>query len=902
MSQPDVLMSLGSDAAQGLSDEEAARRLAEHGPNRPPESPERPVWRRIVGQLVQPLILVLLVAGAITAALGDWVDSSVIFAVVFVNAIVGVVQEGRAESALRALVRSVASEATVVRDGARVRLPSHELVPGDMVVLVAGDRVPADLRLIEAREMRTDEAALTGESMPVDKHVQPLPPETSLGDRANIGFAGTTVVAGSAAGVVVGTGAASQAGAIARAIAEAPTLATPLTRHLAVFSNRLLLAIGALAVFTFAIGVARGENAYDMFMAAVALAVGAIPEGLPAAVTIILAIGVGRMARRRAVVRRMPAVEALGSATVVCSDKTGTLTENQMTVSELLVGHRAVEVTGGGYLPEGRLLANGQPAPIAGALRELVVAGVLCNDASLQRVHGGWSVVGDPTEGALLVLARKAGFDEATLRRAMPRLGVMPFSAEHQRMLTVDDVEGIAICHLKGALERVLPACDRWLDATGRERPLPPEEREALGRESVRMAAAGLRVLAFGRKIVGPAGDMAAGMCVAGAHLASDGFVFLGLAGMIDPPRPAAAAAVRSCRLAGISVRMITGDHPATALAIARQLGIVDASDRSPVMTGREIVDCDDATLRTRVGDARVFARVEPTQKLRLVAAFQARGEVVAMTGDGVNDAPALKAADIGIAMGRSGTDVAKGAADMVLTDDDFASIEAAIETGRGVYDNLVKFLTWTLPTNFGEGLVVLAAIVAGVALPMTPLQILWVNMATAILLGMTLAFEPVQPTVMNRPPRPPGVSILDAPLVIRIILVSAIMLAGSFGLFVWHRAHGASLAEARTVAMNVFVAIEIVYLLNCRSLTGSFWSVGAFSNRWVWAGMGSMLALQLLMTYLPVMNRVFATAPIGFGAWIEIALVAVSASAAVALEKRWTRRRAPGRTPGARN
>ena len=883
-----VVSGLGSDAERGLAVDEAERRLLAHGPNRPPEPPRKPPWRRFAAQVTQPLVLVLVIAGVVTAVLGDWVDSSVIFGVGLVNAVVGIVQEGRAEEALQALIRSVASETTVIRGGDRHRLPSHALVPGDVVLLAAGDRVPADLRLIAARACRTDEAALTGESQPIDKHIDPLPGDTPMGDRANMGFAGTTVVAGSASGVVVGTGAATQAGAIATAIASAPLLATPLTRRLAVFSNRLLLVIGAMALLTFVIGVARGEAPYAMFIAAVALAVGAIPEGLPAAVTVILAIGVARMARRRAVIRRMPAVEALGSATVVCSDKTGTLTENQMTVREVFAGRRPFAVSGNGYHPEGRLTEGAKAAEAAGALRELLVVGVLCNDSALRRSGRQWTVIGDPTEGALVVLARKGGIDDETLRRVYPRIDERAFSSEAQFMATLNESEGRRIICLKGAVERILPRCTAWMDASGHLRELTPADRSELVAEAERMADNGLRVLALA---VRRSGDGNGVLALDDTTLAG-GFDFLGLAGMIDPARPEAIAAVRSCQHAGISVRMITGDHPVTALAIARQLGVVQGADSS-ILTGRQIAELDDAALEVAVAATMVFARVEPAQKLRIVRALQARGEVVAMTGDGVNDAPALKTADIGIAMGGSGTDVAKEASDVVLTDDNFASIEAAIETGRGVYDNIVKFLTWTLPTNFGEGLVILASIVAGVSLPITPLQILWINMSTAIFLGMMLAFEPIRAEVMHRPPREPAAPILDARLVTRIVVVAVLMLTASFGLFLWHRDAGATLPEARTVAMNVFVMIETIYLLNCRSLNGSFWQVGAFSNRWVWIGMVTMFVLQLGLTYLPVANRVFDTAPIGWLAWGQIMVAALVSSVVVALEKRWTWRAA---------
>ncbi|MDP2810208.1 MAG: cation-transporting P-type ATPase [Rhodocyclaceae bacterium] len=870
------------DPATGLSEEEAAARLVRHGPNRPTVQPGRGPFVRLLSQLIQPLVLVLVAAGAVTAFLGEWVDAGVILGVVVVNAVIGFLQEGKAEAALAALARAVASESTVLRSGRRRRLDAVHLVPGDVVVLAAGDKVPADLRLLHGRELRTVEAALTGESLPVDKHASPLPADTRLSDRRNMAYAGTHVVAGHGHGLVVATADATETGRIARLIAQAPELATPLTRRMAAFAQQLLWAILGLAALTFAVGLWRGESAFDMFMAAVALAVGAIPEGLPAAMTITLAIGVSRMAKRRAIIRHLPAVETLGSTTVICSDKTGTLTENAMTVREIWAGNANYAVTGHGYAPDGEILFDGRPTPVAWALREVLVAGALCNDAALHREGHHWKIAGDPTEGALLVAARKGDLDETTLRSVFPRLDELPFDSVRQTMATLHEVEGEKILYVKGALEKVLPACADMLDTHGRPWPI---EAEDIAAQTADMARRGLRVLAFARRRPTDADSPQA------THLAG-GLTFIGLVGMIDPPRPRAVAAVRACHAAGIRVKMITGDHADTALAIARQLNIVDGNARA--LTGRELAALDDAALRAVVRETDVFARVEPDQKLRLVQALQADGadgtpgEIVAMTGDGVNDAPALKAADIGIAMGMAGTDVAKEAAAMVLTDDNFATIEAAVEEGRGVWDNLVKFITWTLPTNFGEGLVILAAILAGATLPITPLQILWINMTTAVLLGLPLAFEPAEAGIMRRPPRPPGAPVLDGALVFRIFLVGFLMLVGSFGLFELALARGASLAEARTVAVNVFVMVEIFYLFNCRSLTRPFWQLGWFSNPWIWAGAGGMLALQGAFTYLPAMNRLFATAPIGLTDWLLIVAFGAACMGIIGAEKGW--------------
>ena len=869
-----VATHLAVDSSRGLDEAEATRRLALHGPNRLPEPRPRPAWRRFLDQLLQPLVQVLIVAGLVTGVLGQWVDMGVILGVVFVNAVVGFIQEGRAESALAALARALASEATVLREGQRKRLDATELVPGDVVMLSPGDRVPADLRLLHGKELRLLEAALTGESVPAGKLAdQPLAADTPLAERRNMAYAGTHVAAGQGQGLVIATGQATETGQIARLIAASPELSTPLTRKMGHFARWLLLAILTFASLTFVVGVARGEHAYAMFMAAVALAVGAIPEGLPAAITITLAIGVARMARRQAIIRKLPAVETLGSTTVICSDKTGTLTENAMTVRAVWAGGRRHQVGGQGYGVEGVL----EPPPAAGqdaALREALLAGVLCNDSSLQRDGRHWRITGDPTEAALLVAARKAGLDEATLRTVFPRLDELPFDAGRQAMATLHEIEGDRVAYAKGAVERLLPACAAMLDADGREVAVDVAAVEA---EAGDLARQGMRVLALAHVRLPAVHALDAG------HL-ERGLVFLGLAGMLDPPRPRAVAAVKACHAAGIRVKMITGDHPETALAIARQLGIAGAG--ATALAGRDLAGLDADALRAAAARVDVFARVEPEQKLHLVEALQAHGEVVAMTGDGVNDAPALKQADIGIAMGLSGTEVAKEAAAMVLTDDNFASIEAAVEEGRGICDNLVKFITWTIPTNAGEGLVIVAAVLAGATLPITPLQILWINMTTAVLLGLTLAFEPAEKGIMRRPPRPPSAPILDRVLVWRILLVGMLLLLGAFGLFLVELERGHGLAEARTVAANVFVLVETAYLFNCRSLTRSFWSMGLFSNRWLWLGVGLMLALQLAFTYLPLFNSLFHTAPIDATAWLGIAGFALACGVIVGLEK----------------
>ena len=882
----EVVLLLETDQHRGLTVAAAADRLHRFGPNVLPHAKTAGPMRRFLRQLQNPLIYVLLGAGATTAALGEVVDASVIFGVVVINAIVGFIQESKAEAALDALRALVRTEARVVRDGRTVVVSSDDLVPGDLVRVEAGDKVPADLRLLLMAELHVDESALTGESIPVVKDEVVLPTATAVADRRNMLYSGTLVTHGTGSAIVVATGAETELGEIHRLVGAADVLATPLTSKLAGFSKVLTVVILALAAVTFAVGVARGEDPAYMFTAAVALAVGAIPEGLPAAVTITLAIGVGRMARKRAVIRRLPAVETLGSTTVICTDKTGTLTENQMTVREIWTPQRLFAVTGSGYEPDGQLLDEAGLSvdkTDSEALRWSLLAGARCNEARLIRDNGRWEVVGDPTEGALLAVAAKGGLDVVALRQAYPQVATIPFSSDRQYMASLlEDGDGPPLVVLaKGAAERILAMCGAQMDDSGTLRPV---DCGAVLDAAEMLARRGLRVLATAMR---PADDPSA--------LDEDALpgtlVLTGLLAMLDPPRAAAGAAVRSCHTAGIAVKMITGDHAATARAISDQIGITDAGRAGTVLTGADLAQLDGDDYADAVENTAVFARVSPEQKLRLVEAMQGRGHIVAMTGDGVNDAPALRQANIGIAMGLGGTEVAKEAADMVLTDDDFATIEGAVEEGRGVFDNLTKFIVWTLPTNMGEGLVILVAIFFGTVLPILPVQILWINMTTAVALGLMLAFEPKEPGIMTRPPRDPRRPLLTGALVARILLVSALLVGGTWWLFEWERANGAPLAEARTVALNLFVTVEAFYLFSCRSLTQPAWRVGIFSNRWILGGVAIQAAGQLAITYLPAMNTLFRTAPIPSDAWLRILAVALLASIVVAIDKRLRRK-----------
>jgi len=861
---------LESDPQLGLDTFAVRHRQKHFGPNKlTPRKGKSPLVKFLL-QFKNPLIFILVIASVVTAVLKDPLDAAVIFGVVLINAIIGYVQEARAEQAIAALSKTMTAEATVVRSGVTVRLPAAELVPGDIVQLAAGVRVPADMRLIAARDLQVAEAALTGESLPVSKDASSvLPNETVLADRKNMAYASTLVTSGTGTGVVASTGDRTEVGRISQLLFEAIELETPLTRKIAHFSKVLLIVILLLAVATFGVGLLRGQDLVETLFAAITLAVGAIPEGLPAAVTVTLAIGVSRMAKRRAIIRNLPAVETLGSTTVICSDKTGTLTQNEMTVTELRTLGGIYPVSGTGYDPEGALGGEWQSDR---ALAEMLQAGLWCNDSQLSQVDGRWSVTGDPTEGALIAVARKAGTDITPT----PRLDSIPFDSLHQYMATLH--EG-GLVYVKGAAEVLLDNCGGGLDASGKPVDCSANQFRLAMEE---MAGRGLRVLAFARL------DKPGAVKLSFNDI--QGLTLLGLQGMIDPPRPEAVAAVRASQAAGIVVKMVTGDHALTAAAIGRQIGLC-GGDCGEVLTGAELAKLSDAELIEKSQQVNIFARVAPEQKLRLVEALQARGHVVAMTGDGVNDAPALKQSDIGVAMGITGSDVSKEAADMILTDDNFASIEAAIEEGRGVFDNLVKFISWTLPTNLGEGLVLLAAIVAGATLPILPIQLLWINMVTAAVLGTTLALEPKESDIMQRRPRDPKAPILTGALIFRILLVGLIILGGAFGLFEYELARGASTEEARTVAVNVVIFVEILYLFNARSLTKSPFQLGLFSNPWAIGGAVGMVLIQMLFTYTPFMQRLFGSAPMSLPLWLDVIAVSLAAFFVIEVEK-WIRRK----------
>jgi magnesium-transporting ATPase (P-type) len=838
-----------SSGEAGLDSSEAAARLARVGANALPAAGSRRWWQRWAAQFHNLFIYTLLVAGATVLALGHVVDGVVIFAVVLINAAVGVVQEGRAEQALAAVRDMLTPHAAVLRDGRRQTVDAVSLVPGDVVLLEAGDRVPADLRLFRVSQLRIEESALTGESVAVGKAVDAAAADAVLGDRKSMAYSGTLVAAGQGRGVVVATGVQTELGRISALLGEVRSLQTPLLRQMNRLAQQITLAILAISAAAFAFAVLlRGYEGAAAFMLAVGLAVAAIPEGLPVIVTITLALGVQRMARRNAIVRQLPAVETLGAVSVICSDKTGTLTRNEMTVADVATSAQDAAVSGVGYSPQGAVGDGAGPVGRA-ALHGLARAALLCNDAHLHERDGDWSVEGDPMEGALLVLACKAGLGVAETQSRWPRIVEIPFDAAHRYMATLHTDDGDGLVCVKGAPEQVIALCASERNDDGGEDPL--DAQRWLQRVDA-LAARGRRVLALAeRRIEGN------GQTLTPADLEGQ-LVLLGIVGLIDPPREEAVAAVRECVEAGIRVKMITGDHAATALAIARAIGL-DQGGR--VSTGAELDRLDAGALRELARDTDVFARTSPEHKLRLVEALQADGAVIAMTGDGVNDAPALKRADVGVAMGRKGTDVAKEAAKVVLADDNFASIVAAVREGRTIHDNIKKSIAWALPTNGGEALVLLAALVFGTVLPVTPVQILWINMVTAITLGLTFAFEPSEPGVMRRPPRAPGEALLSRFLLWRVGFVSLLFALTAFVVFEWSTARGETLEASRTLVVNTIVALEVFYLFSIRFLHGTSISrIGMLGTPAVLAALALVAVLQLALTYLPFMQWLFGT------------------------------------------
>lgn len=881
-----VAAEMGTDPRDGLSQREAEARLEQYGPNRVSKIRRKSLLLMFLHQFTDPLVVVLIVAAVVTFLLEDYVDTGVILAVVLINAIIGFVQEERAESAIESLAKMLTVEALVVRDGDNHQIPSDDLVPGDVVILAAGDKVPADMRLIDEKSLQVNESVLTGESAPVSKTTEPVRESEPVSDRTCMAYSGTLVTSGSARGIVTGTGDSTEIGRISGLIAASPEIATPLTRKLAKFGRWLSVIIIGIAIVVYVIGVVLGRSPADMFTAVVAIAVAMIPEGLPAIVTIVLAVGVKRMAGRNAIIRNLPSVETLGSVTVIGSDKTGTLTANEMTVSRVYAGNRNYEFGGVGYDPR---LCCVVPSDAddrelsSDAFVQTMRCGLLCNDSSLLHEDDGWVPGGDPTEVALITSAMKAGLEPDAERRRHSRIDVIPFESANMYMATLHETpDGGRVIYVKGSTERLTEMSATQLCADGE---IPLDRQSVLDRADD-LARQGFRLLSFARRIV-PADT---------ESITNDDLhdlTFLGLQAMSDPPRPEAISAVRECKEAGIQVKMITGDHVTTATAIARQIGI---DHDVKAVNGSELAALSDEEFDRVANEASVFARVAPEQKYRLVEALQSRGNIVAMTGDGVNDAPALKKADIGVAMGKSGSDVAKDASDMVLTDDNFASIVAAVEEGRTVFSNLVKTLVYVLPTNAGEGLVIIAALLGGLVLPVTPVQILWINTVTAVALALPLAFEPKEAELMKMSPRRPNAPILTGDMLFRIGLVGTVMVLGTFLIFGYERSIGAPIAEARTAAVATIVAYEIFYLFSARSQYLPAWHMSLGGNPYVWGGIFLVILLQLGFTYIPVMNFFFGSAPLPWPAWWRIIAVSAPIILIVGLEKT-IRLRRRGRT-----
>ncbi len=858
-SSPEETLAALASRPDGLDTSEAARRFERFGPNRLPEAARDGLLKRFFKHFHDILIYILLVAAVLTALLGHWIDTAVIIAVVLVNATIGFIQEGKAEEALAGLRNMLSSRADVRRDGHWREIPAEELVPGDIIRLRSGGRVPADVRLIEATNLRIEESALTGESVPSDKDCGLAEPDAGLGDRHGMAFSGTLVAAGRGIGVVTATGADTEIGHINRLISEVQTLQTPLTRQMARFSKILSVVIVALAGLMLLIGWGLHAFAADeLFLAAIGFAVAAIPEGLPAILTITLALGVQRMARRNAITRRLDAVETLGSVSIICSDKTGTLTRNEMTARHVVTAARRFDVSGIGYAPDGDLRLDDSPADLNRHpdLHALIEVMGIANDSRIEQEKGHWAVRGEPTEGALVALAHKAGFEADGYRR----VAVVPFESDNKFMATLSDrPRGDRRILLKGAPDRLLERCTHQLRADGCPEPLDSdywtEQLDALSSQGLRVLAAAFRDAPEQSEL--ELGDL------------DSGLTFAGLVGIIDPPRKEAIEAIQVCHRAGIRVKMITGDHAGTALAIGREMGIGQGRELKAI-TGHEIEAASDEELRVLAQECDVFARTSPEHKLRLVTALQAEDHVVAMTGDGVNDAPALKRANVGIAMGIKGTEATKEAADIVLADDNFQSIAQAVEEGRTIYDNLRKAILFILPTNGAQGLVILAAILFGMVLPLTPVQILWVNMVVAVTLALALAFEPSEPGLMERPPREPGAAIISTAFLWQIALVSLLIGGATIAVFHHELAGGASLELARSVAVNTLVIAQAFYLFNSRFLAATSLDLSLLlSNRKAWLAIGILALLQLAFIYLPAMNTWFGTLPLSARHWL---------------------------------
>ena len=851
----------------GLSSREVETRLNIYGPNRLPEVARRSPLIRFFMHFHNILIYMLLGSAAITAALDHLTDTLVIFAVVIVNAAIGYFQEGKAEKAMDAINHMLALKASVLRDGIRHSVDSEALVPGDIVLLEAGNKVPADIRLLRVNGLQIQESILTGESVPVEKDIKSVDKAAPLGDRACMAYSGTLVASGLGRGVVVATGVDTEIGRISGMLSTVETLTTPLLRQMNLFARWLTIMILLIAFVLLIFGyfVEHLEFA-EMFMAVVGLSVAAIPEGLPAVLTITLAVGVQAMARRKAIIRRLPAIETLGSVSVICTDKTGTLTRNEMMVASVMTDAHIFSFSGVGYEPRGEIRLDNVvvSAHEHAILKDLGRAVTLCNDASLNEREGVWTVEGDPMEGALLALTAKVGIDIDKELASWTRIDIIPFDAKHRFMATLNhDNQNNAIVFVKGAPEQIYTMCDWQRTVNDNTETFNKQYWHDLAEE---IAAQGQRVLAIALK------PFASEHRVLKYSDVEDGLILIGLVGLFDPPRPEAIDAIVECHSAGIRVKMITGDHKGTAAAIGKQIGLKNPDN---VLTGIELDGLDDAALASAVLETDIFARTSPEHKLRLVMALQSQGMTVAMTGDGVNDAPALKRADVGIAMGLKGSEAAKEAAEFVLADDNFASIAAAVREGRTVYDNLKKVISWTLPTNAGEAMTIIVALLFGMTLPITPVQILWINLITAITLGVALAFEPTEADTMRRPPRPGNEPLLTSELAWHIVLISVLFLGGVFGMYAYAIDRGYSVSMAQTIALNTLVVMEIFHLFFIRNIYGKSLTLKSVKGtKVVWVTVIIVVIAQFAITYLPPLQAIFTTVAIPF--WDGLIIISV--------------------------
>jgi len=871
-----VIKQFSSDIKNGLTGEEANTRLEEHGYNKLPEPKRRGPLFRFFSQFHNVLIYLLLTAALISSFLGEWIEAGVIMAVVIINVLVSFIQEGKAEKALEGIKSMLSLSAVVIRDGKRIEVEAEYLVPGDLIILKSGDRVPADIRLVSLKDLRVEESALTGESEGVEKHHETVAENAVLGDRKNMAYSGTTVSYGEATGIVIATGEKTEIGRINQMMTDVGKKTTPLLRAIDHFGKLISIAIILIAAGFFAFGLlVRGNSLEEMFLAAIGITVAAIPEGLPAILTITLAMGVQRMARRKAIIRKLPSVETLGSVKVICSDKTGTLTLNEMTATSIITASEKFSIEGTGYKPEGNIIQNADPIKVDDhkVLLSLLHCAQACNDSTIDKDENGeWKLQGTPTEGALKVLAHKGGLEQYEPQR----VDAIPFESEHKYMATLNDTEDGRVIYIKGAPEKILNICSHQLTENGENN----LDKELWHSKMEKTAAKGERVIACARKKV--SGD------VTGIKHSDidNNFVFLGLVGIVDPPRPEVIEAIQECKEAGIRVIMITGDHAVTANAVAKQLGLDISND--PV-TGTQLTEMDDKQLAEVVKTHHVFARTNPEHKLRIVEALQSQKMLCAMTGDGVNDAPALKKADIGIAMGIKGTEVTKESAEMVLADDNFATIVHAVEEGRTIYDNIKKTILFLLPANGAEASVIIAAVLLGITLPISPVQILWVNMVSAVTLALCLTVEPMERLVMQRKPREHDESIIGGAFYWRMIFVSLLSGGMTFAAFWLSYLQGNSLYElelARTISVNMLVIAHVFYLFSSRKLYESSFSRRIFDNKISFLMVAILFILQAIFTYAPFMNKLFGTAPIPVHLWPIMLCAGLGVFLIVELEK----------------